>query len=62
LTPEQETWAIASYLDRSKGDDAPVHVAERIGAMAVAGDLKGLLRWREIARVLDLLRRVDQRQ
>jgi hypothetical protein len=31
------------------GPDAPVQIAERIGACAVAGDAAGIETWREIA-------------
>lgn len=57
LSRAAETWAIALHLDKAKGDGAPLFVAERIGAMAEAGDVEGLMRWREIAGALDQLRR-----
>jgi hypothetical protein len=59
ISRAEETWAIALHLDRTKGDDAPAHIAERIGAMAVDGDMDGLLRWREIAAALFQLRTAD---
>ena len=49
LTPEQERWAEALAVQRLQGQRAHVHVAERIGALALAGDAAGVQRWRDIA-------------
>lgn len=49
MTPEQERWAEAANVQRLHGDQAPVFVAERLGAMVLAGDMVGLRRWKEIA-------------
>ena len=57
MTPEQERWAEALAVERTHGEGAPVHIATRIGELAVAGDEAGVARWREIAVKLDLLRR-----
>lgn len=35
------------------GEQAPVQVAERIGALAIEGDQAGIDRWKEIATRLD---------
>ncbi|WP_425505894.1 DUF6961 family protein [Sphingomonas zeae] len=37
-------------MERLHGRDAPRWIAERIGALAVEGDLAGVERFREIAR------------
>ena len=37
------------------GDDAPLHVAARMGELAVADDAAGIARWKEIARCMDQL-------
>ena len=42
---------------RRYGDRAPVHIAEQIGRLALAGDAEGVATWREIARRLDQLMR-----
>lgn len=55
MTPEQERWAEALFVQRVHGERAPLHVTERIGALALAGDGDGVERWREIARHLDQL-------
>lgn len=46
-------------VHRLYGEGACVHVAERIGALALAGDDAGVKRWREIARRLDQLLRPE---
>lgn len=55
MTFEQERWAEALAVDRLRGPRAPLHVAERTGALALAGDLAGIARWKEIAARFDLL-------
>lgn len=59
MTPDQERWAEALQIEKWKGADAPRYVAERIGALALAGDEAGVKRFREIAARLDQLRRAD---
>ena len=48
-------------VQRIHGDKAELHVAERIGALALAGDVDGIERWREIASRLDQLLRPGRR-
>lgn len=47
--PEWELWACAETVMRQHGDRAPIHVAERIGALALAGDAEGVATWKAIA-------------
>jgi len=54
---DQERWAEALAVERQHGEDAPRFIAERIGELALAGDMEGVKRWREIAARLDDLRR-----
>lgn len=56
-TPDQWRWAEALAIERMHGDRAPVWIAERIGALALAGDMEGVQRMREIAVRLDKLMR-----
>lgn len=56
VTLDEERWAEAIAIERLHGDAAPIHVAERIGALAVAGDRAGIERWKKIAAKLDALR------
>jgi hypothetical protein len=55
LTRDQERWAEAAMVERQHGARAPVFVAERIGALALAGDVAGIARWRDIAERRDKL-------
>jgi hypothetical protein len=52
---EQERWAEALAVERAHGEHAQRHVAERVCALALAGDDLGVRRWREIAVRLDRL-------
>lgn len=47
---ERWRWAEASAIQRIHGDDAPRWIAERIGALGMAGDETGVERFRRIAR------------
>ena len=49
VTPDQEHWAEALAIERLHGADAPRWIAERIGALVLAGDNAGIMRFREIA-------------
>ncbi|WP_334656703.1 DUF6961 family protein [Sphingomonas panaciterrae] len=55
--PDQERWAEAWQIHRWKGEEAPLFVAERIGALALADDQAGVIRFKEIAERLDQIRR-----
>ncbi len=55
MTPNEERWAEALAVQRRHGEGAPVFVAERIGTLALEGDLPGIRRWKEIAARLDAL-------
>ncbi len=60
MTPDQERWAEALAIEKWKGADAPVYIAERIGALALQGDEAGVQRFREIAGRLDRLMRGER--
>lgn len=47
---ERLRWAEALAIQRIHGEDGPRWIAERIGALALAGDEAGVARFREIAR------------
>lgn len=57
MTDEQHLWACALAVEKRHGAKAPLHVAERIGALAQAGDSDGVAMWQAIAVRLDRLRR-----
>jgi hypothetical protein len=56
VTEEQHLWACALEVERQHGDRAALHVAGRIGALALVGDFAGVKRWKAIAAKLDALR------
>ncbi|WP_311270680.1 DUF6961 family protein [Sphingobium sp. WCS2017Hpa-17] len=55
MTRDQELWGVASMMLNRHGQDAPVKVAERLGALAVAGEAEGVAMWQEVARRLQAL-------
>jgi hypothetical protein len=56
MTPERELWACAIEIERQYGEAAPAFIAERIGALAMAGDVAGMARWKAIATCVDAMR------
>lgn len=61
MLSDRELWACATEVLRQHGDKAPVMVAERIVALALAGDAAGIETWKSIAARLDQLTRYAQR-
>ena len=49
--------AEALAIEAMMGDQAEVHIAERIGALVLAGDVAGVERFKQIAACLDRLKR-----
>lgn len=49
MTQDEERWAEAFAVERMHGEGGPRFIADRIGALAVTGDMEGVQRWREIA-------------
>lgn len=50
MLSEWELWACANQVLTTHGDKAPLHVAEQIGALALAGDEAGISTWQGIAK------------
>lgn len=50
MLSERELWACANQVLTTHGDKAAFHVAEQIGALALAGDKAGIQTWQAIAR------------
>lgn len=46
---EHELWAVAAETLRQHGDAAPVFVADRIGALVLDGDMRGVEVWKTVA-------------
>lgn len=57
---EHELWAIALKVERDHGDGGSQHIAQKIGAAAIAGEWGDVTRWKAIAIRFDQLR--DQPQ
>lgn len=55
MTAEKELWACALAVEKEHGEQAAVWIAERIGALAIEGDIEGIARWKAIAEKLSLL-------
>ena len=49
MLTEWELWAVADTVIRQHGEGVEYFVAERIGALALAGDQAGVAAWRQIA-------------
>lgn len=56
--PDWELWACADTVVRQHGPGAPRFVAERIGALVLAGDAAGVATWKAIAPRVHELQRV----
>ena len=52
---DRERWAEALLVERQHGSRAPAFIAERVAALALAGDLQGVARWQAIAERYDQL-------
>ncbi|MGN6373954.1 MAG: DUF6961 family protein [Sphingomonas sp.] len=57
MNGDRERWAEVLAVEHQHGENAPQFIAGRIGALALAGDMEGVRRWREIASRLDEIRR-----
>ncbi|MBL9068095.1 MAG: hypothetical protein JNN10_17570 [Sphingopyxis sp.] len=56
MTPERELWACALLIEGQHGVKSNEHIAKRVKALALAGDMAGVDRWMAIADCLDKLR------
>ena len=50
MLSDWELWACANRVLQTHGENAPLHIAEQIGALALAGDAEGIRTWQAIAR------------
>lgn len=60
MLTDWELWAVANHVLCAHRDQTPRFVAERIGALALAGDADGVATWKEIARRMVQLEPTDQ--
>jgi len=59
---ETELWAVAAETLRQHGEGAPVFVADRIGALVLDGDIRGVEAWKSIAaRIQEIMHRFPTR-
>lgn len=56
MASEHELWAIALKVERDHGDSAPRHIAQTIGAAAIAGEWDTVTMWKAITARFDQLR------
>ncbi|MGX7894207.1 DUF6961 family protein [Tsuneonella sp. HG222] len=63
LTPEQELWGMALWVEKAHGSRGPSFIARKIDALARSGEQDGVRLWREVARRFDCLagRQEDKR-
>ena len=54
---EHELWGCALKVEKDHGESATLFIAERIGELAVEGDLDGIATWKLIADRYDRLQR-----
>ena len=56
MLSDWELWACANQVLQTHGENAPLHVAEQIGALALIEDEAGIATWKAIAkRVAELM-------
>lgn len=55
MASDHEMWAIALKVEQDHGSEGPRHIAERIGAAAIAGDWDGVALWKAVAVKYDQL-------
>lgn len=53
LSAERELWARALQVLRQHGDKAHLHITERVGTLALAGDERAVGTWTAIAASMD---------
>jgi hypothetical protein len=56
LLTDWELWACALAMERQHGNEAEEAAAQRVIALALAGDFDGVMNWKIIASRLDQLR------
>ena len=62
MLSDWELWACANHVLQTPGDQAPVHVADQIGVLALVGDEAGIRTWQAIAeRIVQLSSKAPER-
>lgn len=52
MTPEQEIWAVALWVEKQRGADGLSYIAEQIGRLALEADQGGMAMWKKVAGLL----------
>lgn len=55
VTNDRELWALALWIEKHYGDEAPGFIAEQVTRLAKAGDFKEVAMWWEVAARFDAL-------
>ena len=55
MVDDRELWAVALAVLRQNPNDAPQFTAERLGALALAGDEAGINVWQEVAKRINAM-------
>ncbi|MES2699177.1 MAG: hypothetical protein V4647_06165 [Pseudomonadota bacterium] len=50
LTPDQEVWGMALWVERVHGDSGWLHIAMEQDRLLAAGELDGVALWRRVQR------------
>ena len=53
---QHEVWAEALWVEQHEGNDGPTFIAAQVTRLALANDLDGMARWKQIAAAYDELR------
>jgi hypothetical protein len=60
VASDRELWALALKVERDHGKDGPRHIAEKIGAAAIAGEWDAVAMWKGVAAKYDQLRSANR--
>ena len=55
MTADEQLWGAAAMILRIHKDGARIHVVDRLGELALAGDLDGVAVWQGIAARMEAL-------
>lgn len=52
---DQQSWAVALWVEKKHGHRASHYIAEQIDRMALEDDAAGMAQWRQVARCYEAL-------
>lgn len=56
MTRDKELWALALWVEKHHGADGPRLIAEKVGELALDGEMGGVDLWREVANRFEALK------